>query len=132
MKRVRITIEQLTMQLREKNIFNLSDVQFAIIEINGKLTVLPKADKAPLTPSHMNIPAISKGLMRDIVIDGNIMNENLSSAGLDIQWLNLQLNMSGIKNISDIFYAGVDSTKNLYLSRKDDKNKETHGKYGIE
>ena len=132
MKRVRITIEQLTMLLREKNFFSLADVEFAILESNGKLSVLPKADKAPLTPSHMNIPTVSKGLMRDIVIDGNLMKENLSFAGIDIQWLNSQLNMNGIKNISDIFYAGIDNAKNLYFSKKNNENEEINNKYGIE
>jgi len=132
MKRIRVTIEQLTMKLREKNIFNLADVEFAILETNGKLSVLPKADKMPLTPSHMNIPTTSKGLMKDIIIDGNIINENLKTADLDIQWLKSQLNMNNIKDASDVFYAGVDNAKNLYLSKKNNSNTETEGKYGIE
>ncbi|MCY6959908.1 YetF domain-containing protein [Clostridium brassicae] len=132
MKRVRITLEQLTMKLREKNIFNLGDVDFAILEVDGKLSVLPKSDKAPLTPSHMNIPTTNKGLMKDIIIDGNVMSENLKDAGLDMNWLKSQLNMSGIKDIADVFYAGIDNTNILYFSRKNAVNKEKHGKYGIE
>ncbi|KAJ53756.1 uncharacterized membrane protein YcaP (DUF421 family) [Clostridium tetanomorphum] len=132
MKRVRITIEQLTMQLREKNIFSLADVEFAILETNGQLSVLPKSDKIPLTPSHMNIPTTGMGLMKDIIIDGNIIKENLEAAKFDMQWLQSQLTMNGIQNASDVFYAGVNNTKNIYLSKKSDRNVEKHGKYGIE
>ncbi|WP_053956058.1 DUF421 domain-containing protein [Inediibacterium massiliense] len=132
LRRVRLTIEQLTMQLREKNIFNLSDVEFAIFETNGQLSLLPKSDKVPLTPSHMNIPTTSKGLMKDIIIDGNIIDENIKAMGLNIDWLQSQIHMYGIQNPSDVFYAGVDDTHNMYLSKKNNNNTEKHGKYGIE
>jgi uncharacterized membrane protein YcaP (DUF421 family) len=132
MKKVRITINELMMRLREKNAFNLADVEFAIMETDGQLSVLPKADKKPLTPSHMNIQTVSTGLSRDIIIDGNLIEENLSSAGLDEKWLKTQLETHNIKDISEVFYAGMDNNKNLYFSMKNAKNKETHGKYGIE
>jgi uncharacterized membrane protein YcaP (DUF421 family) len=132
MRRTRLTIGELTMKLREKNIFNLSDVEFAIMETDGQLSVLPKPEKTPLTPSHINLKAISTGLMRDIIIDGNIMDENLESVSLDTQWLQSQLNSKGIQSPSDVFYAGVDNFKNIYISVKNKDNEESHGKYGIE
>lgn len=132
MKRIRLTIDELNMKLREKNVFNLSDVEFAIMEIDGQLSVLPKPDKTPLTPSHMSIHASSSGLMRDVVIDGNIMEENLKSANLNTQWLQSQLNIQGITDASDLFYAGVDANKKLYVSKRNAGNTEGHGKYGIE
>jgi uncharacterized membrane protein YcaP (DUF421 family) len=132
MRRTRLTIGELTMKLREKNVFNLSDVEFAIMETDGQLSVLPKPEKTPLTPSHINLKAISTGLMRDIIIDGNIMDENLESVSLDTQWLQSQLNSKGIQSPSDVFYAGVDNFKNIYISVKNKDNEESHGKYGIE
>lgn len=118
MKRARITIDQLNMKLRENNFFYLSDVEFALLENDGKLSVLPKSNKAPLTPSDMNIATTDKGLMKDIIIDGNIINENLNILGLDESWLNSQLKSKKIKSVSEIFYAGVDSNKNLYMSKR--------------
>lgn len=132
MKKVRLTIDGLNMKLREKNVFSLADVEFAIMETDGQLSVLQKPEKLPLTPSDMSIKKSSSGLMRDIIIDGNIMEENLNSAGLNLEWLQTQLSAQGIQNPSEVFYAGVDSTQRLYLSKKNAGNTEGHGKYGIE
>ncbi|NMM63742.1 DUF421 domain-containing protein [Clostridium sp. P21] len=132
MKNIRLTIDELMMKLREKNTFNLGDVEFAIMETDGELSVLQKADKQPLTPYHMNIKATTSGLMKDIIIDGNIMDENLSAAGLSKKWLKAQLNNQNVKDASEVFYAGIDNNKKLVISRKNKNNKEYHGKYGIE
>lgn len=132
MRRIRLTVDELTMKLREKNIFNLADVEFAIMETDGQLSILPKAEKAPLTPSHMNIQTTSSGLMRDIIIDGSVFEKNLNGAGLNIEWLQSQLHMQGIQDASELFYAGVDANQKLYISRRNAGNKESPGKYGIE
>ncbi|MCM3570883.1 DUF421 domain-containing protein [Neobacillus mesonae] len=132
MKKMKLTINELKMKLREKNAFHLADVEFAIMETDGNLSVLPKSDKKPLTPSHMNIQTTSSGLEKDIIIDGAIMEENLTSAGFDKEWLISELNKQKIKDCSEVFYAGLDNTKKLYISKKNSTNKETHGKYGIE
>jgi uncharacterized membrane protein YcaP (DUF421 family) len=131
-KRIRMTINELTMKLREKNAFNLADVEFAIMEMDGQLSVLPKADKKPLTPFHINLQTTSTGLTKDIIIDGNLMKENLKGTGLNEQWLNSQLKRQKVNSISEVFYAGIDNNKNLYISKKNASNKEGHGKYGIE
>jgi len=64
LRKERFTIDELTMLLREKNIFSMADVEFAILEYDGKLSVLPKSQKQPLTPSDMNINTPYKGLTR--------------------------------------------------------------------
>ncbi|MFZ5352816.1 MAG: DUF421 domain-containing protein [Bacillota bacterium] len=132
LKKIRLTVNELNMKLREKNIFNMADVEFAIMETDGKLSVLPKADKVPLTPSHLNISAASKGLMKDIIIDGNVIEENLVRLGLTPIWLQEQLLNIGVQGISDVFYAGIDNTRSLYVSKKNTGNTENHGKYGVE
>lgn len=132
MRKLKLTINELKMKLREKNAFGLADVEFAIMETDGQLSVLPKADKKPLTPYHMNIQTTSTGLERDIIIDGVIMEENLKAIGLDSNWLNSELNKQNIKDSSEIFYAGLDNSKKLYISKKKNNNEESHGKYGIE
>lgn len=132
LKKVRFTINELTSLLREKNVFNYADVEFAIIESDGQLSVLPKSQKAPLTPSDFKISTSYKGLTKDLVIDGKVLNENLKSVKLDENWLNSQLLTQGISKVEQVFYAGLDSTGNLYVSVKQLNTKEYHGQYGIE
>ena len=132
MKNIRLTINELMMKLREKNAFNLADVEFAIMETDGQLSVLSKADKRPVTPDQMNIKVTSTGLMKDIIIDGVLMEENLKAAEIDKNWVNSQLKTQDIKDISEVFYAGMDNGKILYISKRPNKKKESHGQYGIE
>lgn len=65
MKKTRFAIDDLMMKLREKNIFNIADVEFALLEHDGKLSVQPKSQNQPLTPSDMNLPSNYKGLTTD-------------------------------------------------------------------
>lgn len=131
MKRTRTSINTLNALLREKNVFNIGDVEFAIMETDGKLSVLPKSQKQPVTPMDLNIPTSYKGLTKDIVIDGNIMYENLKSAHLDEQWLMNQLKSQGIQNLKEVFFAALDTSGSLYVS-KGMGGKEKQGQYGIE
>lgn len=131
-KKLRITINELMMKLREKDVFSLEDVQFAIMESNGKLSVLIKADKKPVTPYDMNLKVKSLSLLNDIIIDGKIREKNLKISGIDKKWLQSELKKKKINNIEDIFYAGIDKNKKLIISEKypDDFNPEN--KFGIE
>lgn len=132
MKDTRMTINELMMKMREKNIFNLADVEFAMMETDGELSVLPKADKKPLTPSQMNIQTTNEGLMKDIIIDGNLMEENLESIGIDRNWIDVELKKQNIENISEVFYAGIYGNKKLHVSKRNKNRHEKHGQYGIE
>ena len=76
-------MKKLMMKLREKDVFNLEDVQFAIMESNGQLSVLIKANKKPITPDDMNLKVKSLSLINDIIIDGKIIDKNLEIAGID-------------------------------------------------
>jgi len=132
LKKVRFTINELTTLLREKNVFNYADVEFAIIENDGQLSVLPKSQKAPLTPSDMKIPTSYKGLTMDLIMDGKVLTENLKSGKLDDNWLNTQLSNQGISKVEHVFYAGLDSAGSLYVSIKQPNTQERHGQYGLE
>lgn len=132
LKKGRVTLNDLTTLLRQKNMFNVADVEFALLEYDGKLSVMPKSDKQPLTPKDINIPAKPTGLTKDVILDGSIMKENLKDANVTEDALIKELETSyGIKDVKDVFYAGLDSTGRLYVSKKN-TDKETHGKYGIE
>lgn len=132
MKKLRISINELMMKLREKDVFNLEDVQFAIMESNGQLSVLIKANKKPITPYDMNLKVKSFSLINDIIIDGKIIDKNLEIAGIDKNWLHSELKRKSINNIEDIFYAGIDQNKNLIISEKYPDDFNIENKFGIE
>ncbi len=131
MQKSRVTLNDLTTMLRKKNVFNIADVEFALLENDGILSVQPKSQKQPLTPSDMNIPTSYKGLTKDIIIDGNIMQENLKDANLDEHWLMNQLKEKGITHVKDVFFAALDTSGSLYVS-KGIVGQEKPGEYGLE
>lgn len=131
MKKLRLTITELTSMLRQNSIFNIADVEFAIIETNGRLSIQPKSQKQPLTPSDLNLPTLYKGLTKDLIIDGQILHENLTAINLDELWLTEQLTSKGIDDIKDVFFAALDTCGNLYVS-KGITGQEQEGTHGIE
>lgn len=116
MAKAKITLTELTRMLRIKSVFNLSDVNYAIIENNGELSVLLKAEKSPLTPFDMKFNPTEKNLTTDIIMDGEILRENLEDVGLTEQELLNQLKNMGIQNPDKVFYAGLESSGKLYVS----------------
>lgn len=118
LKKARITVNKLMMQLREKNIFELEDVAIALIESDGELTVLPRPGKSPITTEDLNIQKNYNGISIDIIIDGEIMYDNLKNTNHDKQWLMNQLRTYNIYDVKEVFYAGLNSTGILYVSKK--------------
>ncbi|BBF41693.1 hypothetical protein lbkm_0373 [Lachnospiraceae bacterium KM106-2] len=129
--KTRITILEFMQLLREKNCFNIADIEYAILETNGKLSVLFKSQKQALTPSDMKIPTEYKGLTKDIILDGNIMFENLKEVKQTKDWLLNELKHFNVSNVNNVFYAGLDTSGKLYVSIKNNSS-EKEGKYGIE
>jgi uncharacterized membrane protein YcaP (DUF421 family) len=87
MKKENFTINELQERLRVNNINNLGDVEFAILETSGQISVVPKPEKRPLNPKDFNIKADYEGIAYDLVIDGKIMTENLKKIGKTEKWL---------------------------------------------
>ncbi|WP_207708766.1 DUF421 domain-containing protein [Heliobacterium mobile] len=131
LSKTRVTLNEMNSILRQKNVFNVGDVEFALLENDGEISVQLKSQKQPLTPLDLQIPTKYQGLTKDIIIDGEVMWENLEQANLDKGWLNRELNRFGINNPSEVFYAGLDTSGNLYISEKR-KRVELEGEYGIE
>jgi uncharacterized membrane protein YcaP (DUF421 family) len=113
------TINDLLEQLRIKNIPNIADVEFAILETNGQLSIIPKSQKRPISPQDLNISTQYEGLPLDLIIDGNINYDNLRISGLDSNWLMQELSKFGIHNIKDVLFASLDSEGNLYYQVKE-------------
>ena len=131
MKKTRLALSELLMLLREKNVFNIADVEFALMETDGKLSVLPKSQNQPVTPADLKLGTVYKGLVKDLIMDGTVLEENLRDTGLDGKWLSERMDEQGISHVKEVFYAGLDTSGNLFISVKETQD-EKHGKYGIE
>lgn len=115
LKKLRITSTDLLEQLRLANCPSLSDVEYAIMEANGQLTVIPKADQKPLTPKDMGL-TVNNGLLPMVVVsDGTIYNKNLLAAGVPEELFRQKLRDSGISSYKDIFLAFYDENKSFHV-----------------
>ncbi len=118
------TINELLEQLRIKNISNIADVEFAVLETNGQLSVIPKSQKRPLSPEDLNIQTEYEGIPLVLIVDGNINTENLKTAKLDEKWLSDELKKFGIENIKDVLFASLDSSGSLYFQVKEKEGRK--------
>ena len=110
LRKVNLDLDTLTALLRQKDIFSITEVEYAIFEITGKLSVMKKDNKQPVTKGDMNIVNPQKKLLptiTEVVSDGVINITNLEKLNLNTEWLNEQLLQAGIKTVSDVFYAEV-------------------------
>lgn len=120
-RKIRYNVDDLMMQLREKGIFDLGEVEFAIVETHGQMSVLKKSQYLPATPSDLKISTKYKGASSEIIRDGKIVEQNLKQNNLNHEWLYNELATRNIKNIRDVFYASLSTDGNLYVDlRKDD------------
>lgn len=115
LKKVRINVDELAANLRQKNIFNFSDVRYAFIEPNGKISVLLDPNKQPLTPYHIGLLVNDNGLPLPLVKDGVLIKETLQKYDLTEAWIKSELNKQNINSISDIMLAQIDKSGIIYV-----------------
>ena len=120
MKKARYNIGDLLMQLRDKDIFYITEVEIAILEPDGKLSVLKKAEHTTLTVGDMNIIKPRTGMMIDLILDGNILSSHLQKINKNEEWVITQLKTRNIKNIKDVVFAGIQADEQIYIVTKDD------------
>ena len=92
LKKERFTLNELQERLRSSNVVNLGDVEYAILETSGQVTVIQKPDKRTTTPKDFNIIPEYEGIPYDLVVDGKVMYKNLKTIGKDYNWLKKQVN----------------------------------------
>lgn len=118
LQRLRYNLSDLMEQLRAKNIPNVADVEFAILETSGQLSVVPKSHKRPLIPEDLQLSTHYEGIPYTVIMDGHIIHKNLTKMNLDINWLLTQLQSQGVERPEDVFFASLDSDCRLYLQKK--------------
>ncbi len=124
-KKAKIDINEFLMQCRVNGFFNLSNLQTAILEINGKISFLPKENQRPVTPTDLNLSTNPERICSTIILNGIVLKQNLQYTGNDELWIQKQLVSQNVKNIKDVFLAFCDSQNNLVVyfnNSKESKN----------
>lgn len=120
LKKNRMNLPFLLSLLRLQGYTNVSDVEFAILEPNGNLSVIPKSQKRSITPEDLNIDTEYEGLALPLIIDGRVIEDNMNYVKLDHKWLEKQLEKAGVTQIEDIFLAELQTNGELYIDLKGD------------
>lgn len=120
MATMRYSLDHLTSQLRQKDVFNVGDVEFAILEPNGQISVLLKANKKPITPQDLNISSNYEGISSELIMDGQIIYPNLQQNNLDEKWLMDELRKQGVFSVGEVEFAALDASGGLYVDKKQD------------
>lgn len=116
----KFTVNDLLEELRLKDIFDITDVDFAILETNGKLSVLRTASKQSVTPADMNLSSSDEGLYGNIIIDGRLMKKNMKRMKIDERWLKENLKNSHVTSIENVLLASCNMKGLLHIDKKYD------------
>jgi len=118
LKNNRLNINDLLEELRLKEYFNIGDIEYAILETGGQISIIPKSDIQPATRKDLKILPIQDTLPVALILDGKINNKNLEVINKDKSWLNKQLKKNNILAADEVFLASLDSKGNLSYQLK--------------
>lgn len=124
LRKMKIRVSDIMVLLRNKGVFDLNEVDYAIIEPNGQISVLKKPEHLPLTPKDMKIPVSSTGISTELIYDGKIIEENLREMNKDTKWLMKELKKRGIKDVSEVFLVTLNDAGSLYVDKYNDNIKK--------
>jgi uncharacterized membrane protein YcaP (DUF421 family) len=119
LKKERYTADELLELLRTKNVFNIADVEFAMLEASGDLSVMLKKENQPLTPKQLGILTTPEREAQAVIIDGKVIEESLAAAGLSPGWLKTELAKIGVAQ-ENVFIGSVDTYGTLFVDVYDD------------
>ncbi|GCD12939.1 DUF421 domain-containing protein [Clostridium tagluense] len=118
----RFNINDLLEELRLKGYFNLSDIEYAILETSGELSILPKTGNSNVTKDDLNLSLTQESLPIPLIMDGNVNFKNLKILEKDETWLNSILNKNNIHDAKDVFIGIIDSKNKFYYQLKEGKD----------
>ncbi len=119
--KVKLDINTLLEQCRMNNYFDISEIEYAILEVNGNVSVLPKGENKNITIKDMNLPVKKQGLCANVIIDTRVMSGNLKNINKTGEWLKKELKIKGYKDTSNILLATVDQDEKLIVYEKNVK-----------
>lgn len=123
LKKERFTINELEERLRSNNVPNIGDVEYAILETSGQITVIQKPEKRNTIPQDFNIVPEYEGIPYDLVVDGKIMYENLKTIGKDYTWLKKQVEKFKMKP-EEALLVTIDGKSQIFCQKKEKKWKK--------
>lgn len=120
MKKAKFDINDLLEECRSNGYFDLNEISYAVLESNGKLSILPKETYRPLTPKDMNLSPDKSSLVANLVIDGKIMKKHLEIVNKKEDWLIQQLSVKGYKSLDKVLLATLDNKDKLTIYEKNE------------
>ncbi|OUN01397.1 MAG: hypothetical protein BAA04_06090 [Firmicutes bacterium ZCTH02-B6] len=127
LRSVRFCIDDLLESLRSKDVADITDVEVAILEPNGSLSVIRKSQCRPVTPADLGVSTRYEGLPLPVIKDGVINDEALAAAGLDRAWLNEELRRRGIGRAREVFYAQLNTAGELFVQLRKARGRDLPG-----
>ncbi len=118
MERLRFNIDDLMEELRSNGYPNISDIEYAIIETTGQLSVIPKSNRRPITAADLNVSLKYEGMPFLLIADGKINPTALKDAGITEEWLMEKLSEYGVNTLKDVFIASLDTSGDFYVQKK--------------
>ena len=120
LKQIRYTIDNVIQMLREKDVFDMNEVETAIIEPNGTLSVLKKPEKNVVTREDLNIVNTTSCIALPVVVEGTIYTDVLSDFNVSKAWLIQQLQYQNINDVNDVFFASINRNLELHVCLKNE------------
>lgn len=120
LKKLKTTLDTLNQELRQKNIFNISEVEYAVLELNGKISVLRKAEYLPVIHKDLNIGSgLKQSFPVELMMDGKFVDDNFEQNQISKDWLLEQIRDRGL-SIDHINYAVIGTNSQLYVDEYQD------------
>ena len=113
-----INVSQLLAGLRNKGYRRIHDVEYAVLEANGQLSIIPKSQYRPVTPTDLGVETRYEGISTPLVIEGQVIKENLHFVGLDDTWLQRELNRRQLQGADHVLLALLDTDGSLYIAEQ--------------
>ncbi len=118
LKKAKMDVDEFLVECRINGYFDLSQIESAVLEPNGKISFLPVTEERPATPKDLGIVPSQEEMFANVIVDGQILEYNLKHIGKDKNWLNQQLDGQNIKKVEDVFLAICDKQGNFHVYPK--------------
>lgn len=120
MKKVHLDVNDLLQECRIKGYFDISQIAYAVMEVNGEMSILPFSEYQPLTPKDMSVKVPREMFLGNVVIDGKVMHKNLRILHKDEEWLLKELKVKGYKDLSKILLCTLDEQQKVTIYEKNE------------